>query len=162
MQVKLDIWDTAGLEMLMETLVMYYSGAAGVLLVYDVSQRDKFNEMAFRLRHVRQHTAAMMPILLVGNKIDLQPFERVGARTMAREVSTEEGAAFVKEHNLLFVETSARAAANVEQAFFDIAQCSTAVSLSIGMHQIEVKKTRTQSAGAGREQLRAGELRRCG
>lgn len=39
-----------------------------------------------------------------------------------REVKKEEGEAFAREHNLVFMETSARTAANVEEAFINTAK----------------------------------------
>jgi Ras-related protein Rab-2A len=51
--------------------------------------------------------------MLVGNKIDLEH---------RRVVSTEEGEKFAKDHNLMFLETSAKTAQNVEEAFLRTAQ----------------------------------------
>ena len=49
-----------------------------------------------------------MTIMLIGNKADLNH---------RRQVSTEEGEQFAKENGLIFMETSAKTAANVEEAF---------------------------------------------
>ena len=54
-----------------------------------------------------------MVIMLIGNKSDLD------AR---REVKREEGEAFAREHGLVFMETSAKTAANVEEAFINTAK----------------------------------------
>ena len=51
-----------------------------------------------------------MTIMLVGNKSDLDT---------RRQVSTEEGQRFAEEHNLIFMETSAKTSANVEAAFLN-------------------------------------------
>ena len=57
---------------------------------------------------MRDNAYSKMIILLVGNKSDLK-FER--------EVTTQEGQEFADKHNLIFFETSAKTAANVEVAF---------------------------------------------
>lgn len=54
-----------------------------------------------------------MVIMLIGNKCDLDS---------RREVKKEEGEAFAREHGLIFMETSAKTAANVEEAFINTAR----------------------------------------
>lgn len=112
-QVKLQIWDTAGQESFRSITRSYYRGAAGALLVYDITRRDTFNHLTSWLEDARQHSSSNMIIMLIGNKSDLE------AR---REVSQEEGQAFAREHGLIFMETSAKTAANVEEAFLSTAK----------------------------------------
>jgi Ras family len=91
----------------------YYRGAAGALLVYDITRRDTFNHLTTWLEDARQHSNSNMVIMLIGNKSDLES---------RREVKKEEGEAFAREHGLVFMETSARTAANVEEAFINTAK----------------------------------------
>jgi len=112
-QIKLQIWDTAGQESFRSITRSYYRGAAGALLVYDITRRETFNHLASWLEDARQHANPNMTIMLIGNKADL------GHR---RAVSTEEGEAFAREHGLVFLETSARTAAGVEDAFVGTAR----------------------------------------
>ncbi|KAF2934433.1 hypothetical protein DAI22_04g162400 [Oryza sativa Japonica Group] len=106
--VKLQIWDTAGQESFRSITRSYYRGAAGALLVYDITRRETFNHLASWLEDARQHANANMTIMLVGNKSDL---------SHRRAVSYEEGEQFAKEHGLIFMEASAKTAQNVEEAF---------------------------------------------
>jgi len=91
----------------------YYRGAAGALLVYDITRRETFNHLTTWLEDARQHSNSNMVIMLIGNKSDLES---------RREVKKEEGEAFAREHGLVFMETSARTAANVEEAFINTAK----------------------------------------
>merc|ERR1712121_369901 len=112
-QIKLQIWDTAGQEAFRSITRSYYRGAAGALLVYDITRRDTFNHLTTWLEDARQHSNSNMVIMLIGNKSDLE------AR---RDVKREEGEAFAREHGLVFMETSAKTAANVEEAFINTAK----------------------------------------
>mmetsp|Transcript_15022 Transcript_15022/g.18583 ORF Transcript_15022/g.18583 Transcript_15022/m.18583 type:complete len:212 (+) Transcript_15022:143-778(+) len=111
-QIKLQIWDTAGQESFRSITRSYYRGAAGALLVYDITRRDTFNHLTRWLEEARQNANANMVIMLIGNKLDLEH---------RRAVTFEEGAKFAEENGLIFLETSAKTSKNVEEAFVSTA-----------------------------------------
>jgi Ras-related protein Rab-2A len=104
--IKLQIWDTAGQESFRSITRSYYRGAAGALLVYDITRRDTFEHLTRWLEEARQSSANDMVIMLIGNKSDLES---------RRAVSTKEGELFAEEHGLIFMETSAKEDHNVEE-----------------------------------------------
>eukprot|EP00299_Pterocystis_sp_00344_P005769 c17506_g1_i1.p1 GENE.c17506_g1_i1~~c17506_g1_i1.p1 ORF type:complete len:222 (+),score=45.02 c17506_g1_i1:44-667(+) len=112
-QIKLQIWDTAGQESFRSITRSYYRGAAGALLVYDITRRETFNHLTTWLDDARQHSHSNMVIMLIGNKCDLEH---------RRAVQFEEGQQFAREHGLIFMETSAKTAQNVDEAFISTAQ----------------------------------------
>lgn len=112
-QIKLQIWDTAGQESFRSITRSYYRDAAGALLVYDITRRESFNHLGRWLEEARQNGNPNMTIMLIGNKSDLEH---------RRAVSTKEGEVFAQENGLVFLETSAKSAANVETAFIRTAE----------------------------------------
>jgi len=107
-EIKLQIWDTAGQESFRSITRSYYRGAAGALLVYDITRRETFTHLTSWLEDARQHSSSEMTIMLIGNKSDLET---------KRAVTFEEGEQFAKENGLIFLETSAKTSQNVEEAF---------------------------------------------
>lgn len=112
-QIKLQIWDTAGQESFRSITRSYYRGAAGALLVYDITRRETFTQLEKWLTEARENASENMVIMLIGNKVDLDH---------KRAVTYQDGGDFAKKQNLIFLETSAKTAANVEEAFVQTAQ----------------------------------------
>jgi Ras-related protein Rab-11A len=106
--VKAQIWDTAGQERYRAITNAYYRGAAGALLVYDVTSAVSFQHVADWLKELKQYADTNIVILLVGNKTDLRD---------KREVKKEDAAAYAFQHQLYFIETSALDCSNVDLAF---------------------------------------------
>jgi len=70
-QVKLQVWDTAGMESFKSITRAYYRGSAAALLVFDITNRPSFLSLATWLQEVQQNTSKQVAIVLVGNKADL-------------------------------------------------------------------------------------------
>ncbi|KAK3409933.1 hypothetical protein EUGRSUZ_J01998 [Eucalyptus grandis] len=106
--VKAQIWDTAGQERSRAITSQYYRGAVGALLVYDITKRQTFDNIERWLRQLRELAGSDIVIMLAGNKSDLNHI---------RAVPVEDGQAFADKEGLLFLETSALDATNIERAF---------------------------------------------
>ncbi|KAI8992573.1 ras family-domain-containing protein [Pilobolus umbonatus] len=114
-QIKLQIWDTAGQESFRSITQSYYRGAAGALLVYDITRRETFEHVSMWLADVRKHANPNTTVVLVGNKCDMESGQR--------QVTKEEGEKFAKENDVaFFIETSAKSAENVEEVFAKTAE----------------------------------------
>jgi len=111
--IKLQIWDTAGQERFRSVTKSYYRGAAGAILVYDVTSRDSYNNVSSWLGDARNLADKNIAIVLVGNKIDL---------ANDREVTFLEASRFAQENELMFLETSARTGEGVTEVFMKCAR----------------------------------------
>ncbi|KAL0249450.1 hypothetical protein GEMRC1_004682 [Eukaryota sp. GEM-RC1] len=109
--IKAQVWDTAGQERYKAITSAYYRGAVGALLVYDITKRESFENVAQWLEELRSHADSNIAITLIGNKCDLK---------FARAVSEEEAIDFARRNDLSFLETSALDGTNVDRSFQDV------------------------------------------
>lgn len=113
-RVKLTIWDTAGQERFRTLTSSYYRGAQGVVMVYDVTRRDSFENLEQWLKEIKLYSpnnGEGVVKLLVGNKIDLE-----------RAVPREEAEAWARSQGMLFLEASAKTKMGIRQCFLEVVQ----------------------------------------
>ncbi|KAH0590134.1 GTPase Ypt2 [Termitomyces sp. 'cryptogamus'] len=112
-RIKLQIWDTAGQERFRTITTAYYRGAMGILLVYDVTSENSFNNIRTWHANIEQHASEGVNKILIGNKSDW---------TDKKIVTEEQGRELAAELGIKFMETSAKANDGVEEAFFTLAR----------------------------------------
>lgn len=105
-------WDTAGQERFRTITSSYYRGAHGIIVVFDVTDAESFSNVKQWLNEIDRYASESVNKLLVGNKSDL---------TGKRAVEYATAKAFADEIGVPYIETSAKAATNVEQAFMTMA-----------------------------------------
>merc|ERR1712113_1191138 len=134
---KLQIWDTAGQERFRTITSSYYRGAHGIIIVYDVTDKESFNNVKHWFQEIEKYAADGVNKLLVGNKCDL---------ASKKVVQYDEAKELADSLNIQFMETSAKNSHNVEQAFQTMAreikqrvasmpQTKTAASTTLGASQ---------------------------
>jgi len=110
--IKLQIWDTAGQERFRTLTASYYRGAHGIIIVYDVTERETFENVATWMQEIDKYANDNVCKVLVGNKIDM---------VAERKVSREEGEEMAKQFNIPYLETSAKNNICVEESFITMA-----------------------------------------
>ncbi|TEB24996.1 ras-domain-containing protein [Coprinellus micaceus] len=112
-KVKLSIWDTAGQERFRTITSSYYRGAQGIILVYDVANRESFEALPRWYSELETYVSSSVVKILVGNKVD---------KEYSRQVPTTEGQAFATRMNSLFIEASAKTALGVKEIFRELVE----------------------------------------
>eukprot|EP01103_Thecamoeba_quadrilineata_P018055 TRINITY_DN667_c0_g1_i1.p1 TRINITY_DN667_c0_g1~~TRINITY_DN667_c0_g1_i1.p1 ORF type:complete len:188 (-),score=37.31 TRINITY_DN667_c0_g1_i1:99-662(-) len=108
----LDILDTAGQEEYSAMRDHYYRNGQGFLLVYSITDRASFDEVSrFREQLLRVVDADKVPIVLCGNKCDLDA---------QRKVTTQEGQSLANAFHCPFFEASAKTRVNVDEIWFQV------------------------------------------
>lgn len=88
--------------------VHLHTGAQGIIIVYDVTDRETFDNVRTWINEIEKYSQAGVCKILVGNKCDMED---------RRQVTFEEGQEFASQFNMPFLETSAKETQNVDMAF---------------------------------------------
>ena len=108
LKIKAQLWDTAGQERYKAITSMYYKGAKGSLIVFDLSSKPTFVNAEKWYNEIKKATDPSINLILVGNKSDLKD---------KRQVTSEDGENKAKEMGIAYMETSALNSENVDKAF---------------------------------------------
>ena len=109
--VKIEIWDTAGQERYKSITSVYYKGAKGAFIVYDITSRKSFDNVDKWIEEIKEKTSKDIKLLVIGNKIDLNE---------QRVISTEEAKYRYKDMDIPVIETLALNDTNFEYAFINM------------------------------------------
>lgn len=110
-RIKLQIWDIAGQERFRTAVASYYRGAVGVILVYDVTNRESFHNIGYWHEEMRKCCDPHAKGILVGNRCHLSHL---------REVQAEEGKTLADHLQLPFFETSTEKNINITECFDEL------------------------------------------
>jgi Ras-related protein Rab-4B len=135
MRVEIQIWDTAGGERFSSLGPIYYRGARGAVIVYDVTSRESFEGLEKWIESVKE-IARDVVIFIVGNKKDLEK---------ERQVSYKEASKYAEQNDYDFYETSALSGDGVEDVFMKMATKLVEIEVAasgpgLGLSNVEKKK----------------------
>ena len=108
---NLNVWDTAGEEKYHAMAPIFYRGAQGAVVIFDVTNRETFNRATKWFKELSEFAEGNPKIILVGNKIDLPN----------RVISNEEASSLAHKYRCNFLEVSALLGTNVNEIFNSLA-----------------------------------------
>ena len=139
--VRLQIWDTAGQERYRTITKAYYKGADGILVVFDLTDKESFNNVDSWLKEIEKHCGTDVSVIVLANKCDVgqkkssgvdggkapankeeyyQEEEEDEEQEREIEVTDEDIAAFEQSHNLKVMKTSAKFGTGVDESFLEM------------------------------------------
>eukprot|EP00993_Chasmostoma_nieuportense_P003611 NODE_4316_length_807_cov_45.061765_g4158_i0.p1 GENE.NODE_4316_length_807_cov_45.061765_g4158_i0~~NODE_4316_length_807_cov_45.061765_g4158_i0.p1 ORF type:complete len:223 (-),score=39.87 NODE_4316_length_807_cov_45.061765_g4158_i0:139-777(-) len=107
-QIKLQMWDTAGQERFKTITRAYYRGANAVLLCFDVTDKNSFDNCEQWMKEIRGLCAPDVTVVLIGTKAD-QTDQRAVPEAMAN--------GFAAHYKIAYFETSAKLNLSVGECF---------------------------------------------
>lgn len=110
--IKMQIWDTAGQDRFRTLTSSYYRGAHGIIIVYDVTNKESFDNVRQWMQEIEKFASENVNKLLIGNKSDLEE---------QREVTYDQGQELAKKFDIPFLEVSAKNAIHVDETFTTMA-----------------------------------------
>ncbi|TNV85129.1 hypothetical protein FGO68_gene195 [Halteria grandinella] len=110
--IKLQIWDTAGQERYRTITNAYYKGADGIIIVFDLCNKESFLNLGSWLKEVEKHSGEDVTIMVLANKSDSEADEL--------EVSEADIKKFEEETGLKVLKTSAKTGSNVDDSFLEM------------------------------------------
>ena len=111
--IKLQIWDTAGQDRFRAITKNYYKGSHGIILIYDVTNLQTFENVKTWVNQIREETTTNVVIYIAANKIDMET---------ERKVTKQEGESLAQELGFPFMETSAKSGINIHETFEDLVE----------------------------------------
>jgi len=112
--IQIKLWDTAGQERFKALTQNYFRNAEGVLLVYDVTSTDSFDNLKYWISSIKDNMKQKnmnIPLIIIGNKIDMED---------SREIIKENAEKFAGENNYKYFETSAKTGVGVDDAIREL------------------------------------------
>ena len=141
-KVKMQIWDTAGQERFRNVVSTYFRGSNGILLIYDITNKDSFKNLESWLIEIEKNASENVLKILIGNKCDLES---------ERGITKEEGQAFANRNGMQFIETSAKMDTNVSEAFLTLGKLMIEFNSAPKPFPQKKSENKVLSASAGKD-----------
>ncbi len=106
-KIRVQLWDTAGQEKYKSMTRNLLVKVQGFLLVYDITNKESFNNLGSWIKTIRDECGTLVPIIIVGNKSDLEN---------GRSISKNQAMEFARNEKVEYIETSSKSGENITKA----------------------------------------------
>ena len=133
--IHIKLWDTAGQERFKSLTQNYLRNADGILLVYDVTTTESFDNLKDWITSIKQNMETkniFLPLIIVGNKVDMEE---------SREISKEDAEKFASENHYKYYETSAKTGDGVDEAIRELVNQILKQDGEVDEQKIEARKS---------------------
>ncbi len=112
-KVRVQLWDTVGQEKYKSITKNLIQRVQGIIILFDITNEESFNNLNSWIKIIKEHCGDKMPILIVGNKCDLEE-----ERTVPREVIYD----YIKREKRQYIETSCKTGKNIKKVIDNISK----------------------------------------
>ena len=144
--VHIKLWDTAGQERFKSLTQNYLRNADGILLVYDVTKTESFENLKDWICSIKQNMETkniFLPLIICGNKVDMEE---------SREITKEDAEKFASKNNYKYFETSAKTGEGVDEAIRELVNQILNQNGEVDEQKVEARKS-VQIKSASNENL---------
>jgi len=111
--IKIQLWDTAGQEKYRAMIKNLYLKSQGIIILFDITNETSFINLKNWMSQIKESCGEDIPILLVGNKIDLED---------NRVINKERAMEYANNENIEYIEVSSKTGENINKALTSLLQ----------------------------------------
>ena len=151
--IKFQIWDTAGQERFRSLAKIFYQNAVAVILVYDITVRETFEQLQkYWIKEIEENAPTDIILALAANKSDMYENELVGLN---------EGKELARQLNAIFKSTSALNSKGIDDLFLSIGKKFLDPTYSVNISNCTEKSETRNNSKALKIPKKAKEKKKC-
>jgi len=151
--IKFQIWDTAGQERFRSLAKIFYQNAVAVILVYDITVRETFEQLQkYWIKEIEENAPTDIILALAANKSDMYENELV---------DLHEGKELARQLNAIFKSTSALNSKGIDDLFLSIGKKFLDPTYSVNISNCTEKSETRNNSKTLKIPKKAKEKKKC-
>ena len=151
--IKFQIWDTAGQERFRSLAKIFYQNAVAVILVYDITVRETFEQLQkYWIKEIEENAPTDIILALAANKSDMYENELV---------DLHEGKELARQLNAIFKSTSALNSKGIDDLFLSIGKKFLDPTYTVNISNCTEKSETRNNSKTLKKKKKAKEKKKC-